>query len=160
MNVRPITSQERKNALGFYWLIIPVALIAGLIIYVLVNAESLPMPARIAGSVIIAGVIVVFTFKWVQLNKDLKGGEVTEVVGVLSRKIKLGGHHAHGASHGAGKMSRKNARSSPTFTLEINGNRYDVKGSQFSKVDEGKKVQLNYLKKSKLVLDVFHLEEK
>lgn len=159
MNVRPITSQERKNALKFYWLIIPLVLIAGLIIYVLINAESLPLAARIAGSVIISGAIVAFTAKWIQLSKDLKEGEVTEVVGVLNRKIKLGGKNFSGASGGVGKMSRKNSSSSATYTLEINGNRYDVKSKHYVRVKEGKRVQLNYLIKSKLVLDVFQLND-
>ena len=154
MKTRPITQKERSLALRFYWLILPVAGIAGLIISVLIKFDSLPMPARIAGSVIIGGVVLVFTFKWWQLYSDLKEGEVTEVIGILTRKVKLGSSKVGHPSSGIGRGSRSRSNS-PTFILEMNGDRYEVKSKHFGKVKEGQEVQLNYLVKSKLVLDVF-----
>lgn len=158
-NTRAVRPEERKTALRFYWLIIPVSLIAGLIITVLIRFESLPLPARIAGSVVIGGVIIVFTSKWWKLYQDLKKGEVTEVRGPLDRKIKFGGSQNSNSSNGVNKMSSKNSKSSATYILEINGERYDVKAKHYSKVEKGQIVQLNYLKKSLYILDVFPLEK-
>lgn len=158
MKTRPITRKERRIALRFYWLILPVAGIAGLIITVLIKFDSLPLPARLAGSLIIGGVVVVFTFKWWQLYRDLKEGEVTEVIGILTRKVKLGSSKVGHPSSGIGRGSRSRPNS-PTFILEMNGGRYEVKAKHFGKVKEGQEIQLDMLEKSMLVLDVYPLKK-
>jgi hypothetical protein len=154
---RPITEQERKTALKFYWLIIPLALIATLISWVLLKFDSLPLPVRIAGAVIISGAVLVFISKWIKLYRDLQEGYIIEIKGNLDRKVKFGGHHPNTNSSGTGRMARKN-RSSATYILEVDGARYNVKAKVYSKVKQEESVQLNYLEKSDYVLDAFPIK--
>ncbi|MCG8577172.1 MAG: hypothetical protein MI810_19980 [Flavobacteriales bacterium] len=158
MNIRPIRQEERKIALRFYWLIIPVGLIATLIIYVLIHANNLPIAARIAAFLIIGGVIVIFTLKWYLLYKDLKNGEVSEIRGKLERKIKLGRSKISHVGD-AGVLSKKKSLSTVTYILRINQESYEVKAKHFAKVEEGRFVQLNLLAKSLFVLDVFDIDK-
>lgn len=104
---RPITDKERSEALKFYWLIIPVAIIASLIVWVLISYDKMPSIARFSGSIIISGVVLIFISKWLKLSRELKKGFVVEIEGSLDRKVKLGYSNGSSPTSGIGKGSRR-----------------------------------------------------
>lgn len=150
--IQPITQNEIKIAQRFYWVLIPVVLVVGLISYVLLNTTSLPNLPKYAGLVIAWLAVIIFFSTSFKIIKDIKLGDVIEVTGNLDRKKKMGGGKSLGQHHNG--RTKSAPKSQTAYLLDIDGKRYWVKAKHYSKVKENTQVKMRLLPNSQLVLGI------
>ncbi len=151
-NQRPLTKEEVKIGNKYFYTIIPVVLIVGLILVVLHYATSLPPIARIAGAVIACVVALIFSRTYVQVKKDLNRGVAKDKEGTVVQKIKLGGGRSTGSGIG---VSRGGGRSKTTsYIICIDDEKFHIRARHYKKVTKGDKVRLTYLPISMFILGI------
>lgn len=134
-------------------LLIPVFLVASLFLWVLYNFEKLPTPARWAGGAIAILACVIFIFKHIKLERDLKKGIVTVINGIVKEKRKMGGRILRGASAISPSSTRRN-KSSTSYYLFIDNRKFNVPVKIYSKVKEGDHVRMDYFPASQYCLGI------
>lgn len=149
--VRKITPQEVKLARKSHLIGIPIYLVAALIIFILLKTDSLPAPAKYGGIAIGCLVVIVFTGKIIQLEKELKNGEIEELTGVVTDKIKFGGGKK---PHSTQTKQTTTTRSQATYIVKIEDEKFWVKPKFYSIAKVNKKVKMIHLRKSQVLLDL------
>jgi len=149
--LRNITTTEKAKARRSHLLVIPLAIVLSLVAATILNFDRLPTPARWIGMAICAGIIMVFISKSIRLERELKNGRVQEVTGMVLQKIKFGGSSSSNVS---GAKGGRRTKSSATYILKIDEEKYWVNFGVYKKVDEGQRIRMIHLPKSQVVLDI------
>ncbi|MFK7784336.1 MAG: hypothetical protein AB8B56_04420 [Crocinitomicaceae bacterium] len=156
-NTRELTDKEIGKMRRKHLVLIPVILIAGLILWVITQFDTLPEVARWAGMAIASLVILIFISKHVKMERDLRQGLVHVVRGEITKKRKFGGNRktsAKGTSRASGSR-----RSRATYFIYIDERKFTVPPKIYSKVKEGNQVEMNYFPKSQFYLGIEVLKD-
>lgn len=149
--IRKITSKEIKLARKSHLIGIPIYLVAALIIFILLKTDSLPAPAKYGGIAIGCLAIIVFTGKIIQLERELKNGEIEELTGIVTDKIKFGGGQK---SNSTQSKQTTPAKSQTTYIIKIEEEKFWVKPKFYKVAEINKKVKMIHLRKSQVLLDL------
>ncbi len=134
-------------------LLIPVFGIAGLVLAAVVNFEKLPDAARWAGGAIAVLACIIFIFKQMQLERELKKGIVTMITGNVTEKRKMGGGKSRNSTRISPSSTRRNS-SSATYFIFLDDRKFNVPVKIYSKVKQGDRVRMDYFPKSQFYLGI------
>jgi len=149
---RKITNKEKRLARRSYWLIILIAIFTFLMVWVVLNVNIIPMPARIVALVICGIMWLVFIVKQVKMESELSSGMVEVVIGKITDKQLFGGNKS-AANTGSGRGGKRTANA-PKYVLEIEDETHWVKKKFYSKVNKDDSVCLVLLPKSRFIISL------
>lgn len=156
---RELTQDETRMMRRKHFVVIPVILVVSLILFAVITFDKLPEPARWAGGGIASLAAIIFVFKHIKMERDLRNGVVHIISGKITEKRKMGGNFktvSSGTGVGRGSKTRP---SSTTYFIFIDQQKFNVPVSIYSSVQEGDRVEMDYFPKSKFYLGIRVIDE-
>lgn len=149
---RNLTAKEKRKMRLKHFVLIPVVVLSILFLWIVVKMDTLPVPARWAGGGIAVLASVIFFWKHIKMELDLRNGSVEVISGIITQKKKFGGNRkgvSTGVSH-----KRSSRGSGATYFIFINDRKFNVPPSIYTQVKESDKVEMSYFPKSQFYLEI------
>ncbi len=149
VTTRKIKPKEKTKMRKSHLFMIPILIFVALIVIVINVLGDLKNVVQYIAYGICGLVVLVYLYKQITLEIELKNGEVEVVNGIISEKKKYGSYKSRTSQH-----KRQQFSPDHTFYFVISDKKYAVKPTDYSKFNEGDQIELIWFPKSKHLLSV------